>query len=299
MARRSPVLAPRIPVQLTQVTTADGVVLAGIMVEPKGRKNVALIWLHGLTSSFDSGQPLIEQLSVACQSMGIGYLKFNTRGHHLVTHGISSKRQPYLGATHERFRDSVKDIQAMISFARRLGYKKIILAGHSTGAQKVLYYATQTKDRNVVAVLLAGAASDIAGELSSLTGQQLLRRVAIARRRAKSQPHALVPASWGPWSNQRYVSLFAPGSIEEVFPYHELGGSWKVLRANSIPALFVSGEHDQYLTLPIQKFFELIASEARATSQLTCVAIPKADHGFHGQEKQLVTVIREWLTTVV
>lgn len=292
---------PLIPVHLTQVTTVDGIELAGVVVEPRTRKKrVALIWLHGLTSSFDSGQRLMGELSAYCKGQGIGYFKFNTRGHHLVDYGSSRiKRLAFVGATHERFQDSLKDIRAVIALAKRRGYRRIILAGHSTGAQKALYYAVRAHDPSVIAVLLAGPASDIAGELQKIRPSALLQRVALAKRRAIKHPDELVPTSWGPWSNARYVSLFTPGSVEEVFPYHRLGGNWTFLRRVRVPVFMISGEHDQYLTAPAKVLMEKFATIAVSTKQFTGVVVPGANHGFHGQHRAVVQAIATWLPTVL
>jgi len=161
MPKVRPKTYPLIPINLTQVVTSDGATLAGVVAEPKGRKKAALIWLHGLTSSFDSGQALMRQLSQACNQRGIGYFKFNTRGHHVVT-------KDGFGSAYEKFEDCLKDIEAMIALAKQRGYRQIILAGHSTGASKALYYAAKKKNPLIKGLLLTGPASDIAGELKKL-----------------------------------------------------------------------------------------------------------------------------------
>lgn len=300
MSKRRPKTFRLMPVQLTHVLTSDGIDLTGVVVEPSGHKKAALIWLHGLTSSFDSGQELMRQLSASCIRQRIGYFKFNTRGHHLVDYGNHrAKQQGYIGATHEKFSDTIKDIDAVIALVRRQGYKKIILAGHSTGASKVLYYAVRKKSPRVKALLMAGPASDIAGELMHMTPATLLRRVSQAKKRAVHHPNELVPASWGPWSNQRYVSLFTPGSFEEVFPYHRLGGRWTFLRSVRLPIMMVSGAKDAYLDQPAKKLMKLYEQKAKNTTGFTGVVIPGASHGFHHHQRQLVTAISKWLATVV
>src|SRR5262249_28544020 len=126
-----------VPASLARLRTRDDVWLDGIVAEPRRRRDLALIWVHGLGSTFYSGQPLIQELSTQLGRAGVGFFKFNTRGHDAVARGGSR----LAGAAFERFVDCVEDIRAMIAFARRRGYRKVILAGHSTGANKILYYA--------------------------------------------------------------------------------------------------------------------------------------------------------------
>ena len=75
---------PGIPVTLVRIRTRDGVWLDGVVTEPRRRRGAALVWVHGLGSVFSSGQPLMRELSARLNAAGLGYLKFNTRGHDVV-----------------------------------------------------------------------------------------------------------------------------------------------------------------------------------------------------------------------
>src|SRR2546427_10275214 len=186
-----------VSVSLVRLRTRDGVWLDGVITEPRRRRRAALIWVHGLGSVFSSGQPLIQELSTRLTPAGIGYFKFNNRGHDVVA------GKPLAGAAFERFGESVEDIRAMIGFAVKCGYGRVILAGHSTGANKVLHYAARTRDRRVIGLVLLGPVSDIAGEMKRIRGRELRRRVALAERIARRDPEALVPRAWGFWSARR------------------------------------------------------------------------------------------------
>ena len=140
-----------IPVLLTKIKTREGLVLEGIVVEPrrKDKNKTAIIWLHGLSSKFYSGQTLIRELSSVCRRAGVGYFKFNNRGHDVA----DWENAGMIGAGFEKFTDCVLDIRAMILFAKKLGYKDIILAGHSTGANKALYYVYKTINNCFIIVI--------------------------------------------------------------------------------------------------------------------------------------------------
>jgi alpha-beta hydrolase superfamily lysophospholipase len=80
------------------------------------------------------------------------------------------------GAAFERFGESVHDIRAAIALAVKSGYRRMILAGHSTGAYKVLHYLAPTRDRRVVGLILLGPVSDVAGERKRIGRRELARR---------------------------------------------------------------------------------------------------------------------------
>src|SRR5256886_10620320 len=162
-----------VSVSLVRLRTRDGVWLDGVIAEPRRRRRrTALIWVHGLGSAFSSGQPLIRELSTRLNAAGIAYFKFNNRGHDVV----AGRGKHLVGAAFERFGRSVEDIRAMIGFAVKCGYGRVVLAGHSTGANKVLHYAARTRDRRVIGLVLLGPPPDIAGEVKRIRGRDLRRR---------------------------------------------------------------------------------------------------------------------------
>ena len=283
------------PVSLVSVQTRDGVVLDGVSAHPRGRRRTALIWVHGLGSAFSSGQPLIRALSAGLNAAGIGYLKLNTRGHGVVTR--AGKR--LAGAAFEHFGESVHDIRATIALAAGCGYRRVILAGHSTGANKVLHYMARTRDRRVAGLILLGPVSDVAGERKRIGRRELARRVAAAERIARRDPEALVPRAWGFRSARRFISLYRPGEAEDVFPYYRPDAGWTALRRVRVPMAVILGSRDEYLDRrpeAVTAAFERNATRARSFSG---IVVPRANHGFRGHERALVREIVRWSRTVV
>ena len=280
-----------VPVTLVSVRTRDGVVLAGVMAEPRRRRRTALVLVHGLGSAFASGQPLMRELSARLTGAGIGYLKLNTRGHDVVARG----GRRLAGAAFERFGASVEDLRAAITLARRAGYRRVILAGHSTGANKVLHYAARTRDRRLAGVILLGPVSDIAGEMKRIGGRELRRRVAIAERLARRDPDALVPRAFGFWSARRYISLYRPGEAEDVFPYYRPDARWTTLRRLRLPLAVFLGGRDEYLDRPPSEVVGAFERNAIRARSFTGVVVPGADHGFAGHEAAVARAIVRWV----
>ena len=283
-----------VPVSLVSVRTRDGVVLAGVMAEPRRRRGPALVWVHGLGSTFASGQPLIRELSARLTAAGIGYLKLNTRGHDVVAR--AGRR--LAGAAFERFGASVEDLRAAIMLARRAGYRRVILAGHSTGANKVLHYAARVRDQRVVGVILLGPISDIAGETKRIGRRELRRRVVTAERTARRDPDALVPRAFGFWSARRYISLYRPGEAEDVFPYYRPDARWTALRRVRLPLAVVLGSRDEYLDRRPSEVVDAFERNATRARSFTGIVVPGADHGFAGHEATLARSIVRWVTVV-
>ena len=276
---------------LVRARTRDGVWLDGILTEPRRTRNVAFIWVHGLGSVFSSGQPLIRELSRRLNVAGIAYLKLNTRGHDVVARG----GRRLAGAALERFADSVEDIHTAIALARTAGYRRIVLGGHSTGANKVLHYAARRRDRRVIGAMLLGPVSDIAGEMKRVGRRELRRRVAVAERIARRDGDALVPRAFGFWSARRYLSLYRPGEAEDVFPYYRADARWTALRRVRLPIAAVIGARDEYLDRRPRELLDAFARNATRARSFTGIVIPGARHGFQGHEDELTRAVVRWI----
>lgn len=281
-----------IPVSLVRIRTRDGFFLDGIASEPERKGRSALIWIPGLGSVFYSGQTLTSELAAAANRRGIGYFKFNTRGHDYVARGNG---QRHGGAAFERFRDCLHDIRAMVAFVKKRGYRDIILAGHSTGANKVLYYTAKTRDRRVRSIMLLGSISDVAAMAKDIGWHELRRRVRIAEKIATRDPDALVPREWGIWSARRYLSLYRPGEAEDTFPYYRANARWSALRSVRNPLAMIIGSRDEHLDRPARELVEAFRKNATATSSFTGIIIPRAGHGFQKRERELARAIVHWI----
>jgi len=282
----------RVPVSLVRVRTRDGVWLDGVIAEPRRRRNVVLIWVHGLGSVFSSGQPLIHALSTRLNGAGIAYLKLNNRGHDTVARA----GQRLAGAAFERFGESVEDIRTAIALARRVGYERVILAGHSTGANKVLHYVARGRDRRVIGLILLGPVSDVAAEGKRVGRPELQRRVAVAERIARRDPNALVPRTFGFWSARRYLSLYRPGGAEDVFPYYRPAARWRALRRVRVPLAAIIGSRDEYLDRPPGALIDAFALNATRAPSFRGIVIPRARHGFQSREHDLARAMVRWIS---
>lgn len=286
-----------IPLFLTQIRTRDGLILDGVMIEPRKKSDAALVWIHGLTSSFYSSPTLIKELSDLCQKNGIGYFKFNTRGHDVVARGHDT--HPLLGTVYEQFEDCVHDIRAIIRCARKRGYKKIILAGHSTGANKTLYYLYKTRDRNVKGIVLLGAANDISAEIKRVGEKIYEKELRLAQRLNRRDPSALFASHGYLFTARRALSLFTPGAPEDVFPYYDPKARWKELRSIRVPTAVIFGSKDACLNRPAPKIIDLFRANAPLAKSFSGVIIKNADHGFKGKEKELSREIIRWIKTLL
>ena len=283
------------------VKTSDGIILEGVLAAPPRRTKTAALWVHGLTGSFYSCSVRLSAIALALNKDGVALAAFNNRGHDVV---VSFKRQEGKGKTLiaggalEVFSDCIKDMKATIQFLQREGYKNIYLIGHSTGANKSLYYMARTQDRRVKGLALLGPISDLATEKDRLGASftRNLRRVQKYSR--NNNPDWPMPDSLSKivLGARRYLSLNNTASPEDVFPYHNPRASWSALKKVRVPLAIVIGENDQHLgKWRAADLIDVFADKAVATPEFTGAVVPRSNHSFTKTGKELAQVLAEWI----
>ncbi len=112
--------------------------------QPGGKAAAAttlVVSVHGSGGSF--AKPPINFLSPALAARGYGVLAINTRQH--------DER-----VNTDNFVEIRRDIEAAVYTARALGYRALVLYGHSLGNIQVQYYAANNWDADIKAVVLNG-----------------------------------------------------------------------------------------------------------------------------------------------
>lgn len=280
------------PAHVVTIETPTKVLLNGLWFGPEKAKS-AIIWVHGLNSSAFSKAHIAHELSGADTAV----LTFNNRGHDKVTRIVRGEKKILAGGAHEVFTECVDDIQGAVDFAKKRGAKEIFLAGHSTGSQKIAYYASKKPDRAVRGLILMVPLSDYAGMKKEMSPAVLARAEKAARQfvRAK-KPHELLPRAVWPLVDdaQRFLSLYTPDSIEQsIFSYFDAKRTPKIFRSLKLPMLAIFAGADEYADRPAHDIVSWFTREARGS--LRAVIIPDASHGFQGKEQIVARNIANWI----
>lgn len=283
------------PCHMVEITTPKQFRLRGLWLGPRRTKN-AIIFLHGLGGSAFSMQPVIAKLA----GKDTAVLAFSNRGAEKIIGikrgiGKQSKRKK-AGSAHEVFTECVDDIQGAINFARRQGCKNIFLAGHSTGCQKSIYWAYKKHGRGIKGIVLLAPVSDFAAEMKLQGPKKIARATKAAQalvRRGKK--HALLPD--GAWHEvldaQRFLSLYSPDSVEEVFSYAQSKKNPQVLKSVGKPVLVLWAERDEFGGKePLKKVRDWFEEHLRRGR---VVVVPRVGHGFKGGEQKVAGEIRRFV----
>ena len=297
------------PCYTVEITTPKKFILNGLWFGPYSAKATkgkpqkpkrVLVWVHGLGSTMFSKLAIAEKLVGG----GTAVLVFNNRGHDTIVNvPTTGKKCLKAGAAHEKFTDSADDIQGAINFARKQGVKSIFLAGHSTGCQKSVYWASGKKGRGAKGMILLAPMSDYSAHRQEYGAKKVAKAVAYAQtmaRRGNGQ-QLLPPHVWDwPWSAQRFLSLYSGKGAEEIFTYWDAKENPKTLKSVRLPILVMLAEKEEFSHIPantIAAWFEKHLNNPRGdTSWISkVVVVSGVGHSFKGGEKKVAAHIRSFM----
>ena len=136
-----------------KVSTKRGVLLDGVLFG--GGSDTVMIAITGIHGNFYSN-PFYYNIGNTLNSGGIDfiYAQTNDAFGQIETLNVRTNEPEIIGSWNERFAYTDDDIDAYLTYAQKLGYKHIILAGHSLGANKVIYYLSRHHDERVEKFIL-------------------------------------------------------------------------------------------------------------------------------------------------
>lgn len=286
---------------LTQIITGDKFIHQGIYFDPVNPGKKAILWVHGLSGAFYGNVSLFEKFANRCGQFGIGFAAFNGRGSGLISglrklnkHNPKGYDHTIGGAGFEDIAASRLDIDAGVSFLADQGYKHIILIGHSTGANKVCLWASKPSDSRVAGVVLAAPMSDrLDKELDSSQMQKNLQKMRYLDKSGQGQK-LQVGLHFFPITPRRYLSLFMPHSLEDVFDYGDRKPRLTAFGKIKLPMLVVLSEKDEYQDRPIAEIKKVFDAYAGSTNYQSIILVG-ALHGYQNKESEFVQVIISWI----
>jgi pimeloyl-ACP methyl ester carboxylesterase len=278
--------------RIIQVHTKDDVADAGMLLTPpmSGAKPIIVIWIHGAAENFYS--PTYLAIGRALAKQGYTVISANTRMHDLgnVDAWRGEKRirgGMYWGVPSEQ----VRDIAAWIDFACELGFKQVVLAGHSAGANAVREYQAQTQDTRIAGVVLASA--DVRPDRRVPPPEWISKA---KQDIADGRPEELVQ---GPFlSAATFLDIVnRPPEFTDFFG--ELSSNAGVTRIHCPLFVILGTDGDVGNEEDLEKIKSAIKRLPTRPSRVDTALIQGADHMYDGQENHVAQVIANWGDTLV
>ena len=144
------------------VPTKRGSVLSGVLFRPEEKRSAdtVMIAITGIHGNFYSN-PFYYNIgdTLNAGNIDLVYAQTNDAFGQIETVNVNTGKKETIGSWNERFSYTDEDIDAYLTFAREEGYEHIILAGHSLGANKVIYYLSHNHDPRIERFFLLSPAN--------------------------------------------------------------------------------------------------------------------------------------------
>ncbi len=202
-------------------------------------------------------------------------------------------------AIYERFEESIYDVDLWVKETKKLGYKNIILMWHSLGCNKVIHYLYKHKNHNISKVILASP-PDMVG-LASLKRYQenYTEMLAEAKKNiANNKPKKLLSSSLWDWyfiSSQTFVDLFEDHCPADNLPLLRNPEKFEELAQINIPIFAFMGEFDDITINSLEKDLQQIKEKAINCPKFDTAILEWSNHVYGNKEKELATMILNWL----
>ncbi|MBI4141550.1 alpha/beta fold hydrolase [Candidatus Woesearchaeota archaeon] len=287
--------------QLISFEALDKLQLEGLLCRTETKTKTCVVHVHGMTDNF-VGLSIVDSIMQASHANNFAFFTFNNRGMGTITTFPRLKEHLIyrtIGTSFENFKDSTLDIHAALKVLKKLGYKKFILSGHSTGCQKITYYQLRKQSKAVKGLILLAPADDLNYQKKSIGRKKFKDTLEIARQLVrKGKGKEIMPTEAEPsyFSAKRYYELYRTGSIEgNLFNYET---NLKHLTKIKVPVLVLFGAYEEYAAMPPRKMLKKLGDKFSHPYSRT-VFVKDADHCFCRYEEKVQQNTDKWFKNMI
>ena len=206
-----------------------------------------------------------------------------------------SKNKNHSGLTYELFDNCIEDLDAYVEFAKKQGYKKIILGGHSYGSNKVVYYLYKTKKQYVDKFILISPTDTEESTDSEKVSIEKLKPIAIEYKE-QNKLDETIPVMFDGYNffTARAFFDFIENPHHHNLPVYSDKNGFNQLKSIKIQGLFVMGQNDGYAKRNGKKHLQVIYENSGNKDNIARV-IEDTSHTFRNKEKELAKVIIDFV----
>lgn len=291
-----------------QVATCDGLRLDGLLHDPTwdataksvSKEGSIVLLMHGAGANF-YGPSLINRVGTHLFRLGWPVLRVNNRGHdgwHVAFRGGGITQ---MGAAFERLEESIWDVQAWLGWLRRNGYQRVILAGHSLGAFKILYALARLREqattdaRSVLHDVQIRTAVAISPPCLSQSLFESSPQSDLFRRTVRACEVMLEQGADEQIFRAEYPfsMLISPGCYLNKYASGERFNwtQWQENLKESILWIFGAAELQSHEALA--RGVQVLEKQLSANHQL--FVVPEGDHFFTGTSRDVCLAVEQWL----
>lgn len=153
------------------VATRRGTVLNGVLFPAKNSDTV-VIAITGIHGNFYSN-PFYYNIGNTLSANKIDFIYAQTCDAfgEIETYNVKTGEKEIIGSWNERFSYTDEDIDAYLDYAAK-NYRHVILAGHSLGANKIIYYLSRHHDKKRVKKFILMSPANLGHMMSGVSDRE-------------------------------------------------------------------------------------------------------------------------------
>lgn len=230
--------------KIIEVETKRGDTLYGCLYG-ENYKDVCVIITNGNCGNIFENK-FLQVVAEECEKNKISFIYAHNSG---AFHRIDTPTKTGLpiGNTYEIFDNCLEDLQAYVTFAKQIGYKHIILGGHSYGANKVIYYLSKNQNEKIEKyILISPTDTSNLKEHEELSAQKLLP-IALQYKKEKRLDEILpIPFDdYNLYTARAFLDLVENQNAKNL-PIYSKNAKFKQLKQINQKGLFIIGEKDGF-----------------------------------------------------
>ena len=204
---------------------------------------------------------------------------------------FSINKQRYTGVVFDDFSLVYEDVESYVKYAKELGFKNVILAGHSLGSNKIIHYLGNTSD-NFVNYFIVTSPVDLAYWFNVMPN--IKKCINLAQKLAEDgREKEILPYLFGgfsPMSAEAVLSFYNAFNLKNC-PVISGDGETTSLYNIKIDGAFVIGAKDSLTEGDPKGFMERINSCCKYPEHNTVIVVPDASHIFYGKHEEYAKTI--------
>lgn len=279
------------------LATKRGSVLTGVLFDaPQSKALTVVIAITGIHGNFYSN-PFYVNIGNTLSKAGIDFIYAQTADAfgELPTLNVNTGKEEIIGSWNEDFHNTDEDIEAYLNYAYEKGYRNVILAGHSLGANKVIYYLARHHDARIKHFIFLSPAN-LEHLTSVVTDEQ---KQAILDQRNRGQGEQKMPFELLGWipgtANTDYQWVF-DNILNNV--HVEPEKDFSQVAAIEQSGALVIGTYDRFTYGDPAGFLQNINNHMQTAKQNKLIYIEKTGHTYQQKEQQLANkllkVLQSW-----
>lgn len=283
--------------QAIRVATKRGSLLDGVLFKTPRKSDIVLIAITGIHGNFYSN-PFYVNIGETLKQNAIDfiYAQTNDAFNEIPTQNVRTGKKEMIGSWNEDFHNTDEDIEAYLDYAERLGYQHIILAGHSLGANKVIYYLSRHHDKRVKKFILLSPAN-----LTHLTSQVTsLEKAIVKEYMANGRENEVLPfplLGWIPGTAKMAYGWLFDNILNNV--HVEADADFSQIQRITHTGALVIGTYDRFTYGNPSSFLENINNHFPNSKENELIFIKNTGHTYQKKEQELAeclaALIKKWV----